>query len=159
MNRVVAYLLRCAVILCGYIAASLAASAFLHLMFLAWAGFEPRDAQALAAGPFVFSIPFVALFVAYFAFLPAAVMIVISEVLARRDWLFHALGGGIVAAVFLAFLHQEADPDFEVTNAATALAVLGGGIVGGFFYWLCAGRWAGGWRRPKNPAASTSSAP
>jgi hypothetical protein len=159
MNRVVAYLLRCAVILCGYVVASLAASAFLHVIFFAWAGFEPKDAPVLTMGSFVFSIPFVALFVAYFAFIPSAAVILVAEVLAKRDWLFYAIGGGIVAAIFLGFLHQAADPDFEVTGAGPMLAVVGGGIVGGFFYWLSAGRWAGVGYGRKGPPAVTSPAP
>ena len=65
------------------------------------------------------------------------------RILAKRDWLFYALGGGVVAAIFLAFLHQSADPDFEVASTGPMLSVIGGGIVGGFFYWLSAGRWAG----------------
>jgi hypothetical protein len=158
MGRVVDYLVRCVIVLVGYAVASLAASAFLHVIFFAQAGLEPKDAPALAMGSFVFSIPFVALFVAYFAFVPSAVVILIAELLARRDWLFYAVGGGIVAAIFLAVLHQTADPDFEVAGSGPMLAVIGGGIVGGFFYWLCAGRWAGGWHGPKNPPGTTSPA-
>jgi hypothetical protein len=154
VNRVVGYLLRCAVILCGYAVAALAASAFLHVIFFAWAGFEPKDTPALAMGSFVFSIPFVALFVAYFAFIPSAAVILVAEVLAKRDWLFYALGGGIVAAIFLAFRHQAVGPDFEAASTGPMLAVIGGGIVGGFFYWLSAGRWAGGWHGSKEPPAT-----
>lgn len=159
MRRVGAYLLRCVVILCGYAVASLAASAFLHVIFFAWAGFEPKDAPALTLGSFVFSIPFVALFVGYFAFVPAATVILVAEILARRDWLFYAIGGGVVAAIFLAFLHEAADPGFEVTGAGPMLTVTGGGIVGGFFYWLSAGRWAGVWYGAKDPPKATSPAP
>ncbi len=158
MNRVLAYLLRCVVILVGYAVASLAASAFIHLIVFAWAGGEPRDAQdmpSLVPGSFIFSIPFVALFVAYFAFFPSAAVILAAEVLARRDWLFYALGGGVVAAIVLAILHGTTNPDFAVTGAGPMLSVIGGGIVGGFFYWLSAGRWAG--TRP--PAAPTSPEP
>jgi hypothetical protein len=158
MSRVGAYLLRCVVILAGYAVASLAASAFLHVVFFAWAGFEPKDAPALTLASFVFSIPFVALFVAYFAFVPAAAVILVAEVLAKRAWLFYAIGGAVVAAIFLGFLHEAADPDFEVTGAGPMLAVVGGGIVGGFFYWLSAGRWAGVWYEPKDPPETTSPA-
>lgn len=158
MGRIVDYLVRCIIILFGYAVASLAASAFLHIIFFAWAGFEPKDAPELTMTSFVFSIPFVALFVAYFAFVPSAVIILIAELLAKRDWLFYAIGGGIVAAIFLAFLHQAADPDFDVAGSGPMLAVIGGGIVGGFFYWLCAGRWAGGWYGPRNPPGTTSPA-
>lgn len=158
MGRIVDYLVRCIIILFGYAVASLAASAFLHVIFFAWAGFEPKDAPELTMASFVFSIPFVALFVAYFAFVPSAVIILIAELLAKRDWLFYAIGGGIVATVFLAFLHQAADPDFDVAGSGPMLAVIGGGIVGGFFYWLCAGRWAGGWYGPRDPPGTTSPA-
>jgi hypothetical protein len=146
VSRVLDYLLRCVAILFGYAAASLAASAFLHLIVVAHFGPATEAEPALTAGPFLFSIPFVALFVAYFAFLPAAVAILISEVLARRDWLFHALAGGIVAAIVLGFLHEAVDPGLEITGAMPMLTVLGSGIVGGFVYWLCAGRGAGAWQ-------------
>jgi len=156
VSRVLDYLLRCIAILFGYAAASLAASAFLHLIVVAHFGAGMESRPAPTAGPFLFSIPFVALFVAYFAFLPAAVAILISEVLARRDWLFHALAGGIVAAIVLGFLHEAADPGFEVAGAMPMLTVLGSGIVGGFVYWLCAGRGAGAWQAPTTPPAPTA---
>lgn len=92
MNRLVAYLIRFAIILIGYAVAALAASAFLNIMFLASLGYTPEHAQPAATASLYFSIPFVALFVAYFAFMPAAVAILVSEILGRRDWLFYALG-------------------------------------------------------------------
>ena len=146
MSRLVAYLIRFAVILFGYLVASLAASAFLNIMFLASLGYTPEHAQTPATASLYFSIPFVALFVAYFAFMPAAVVILISEILSRRDWLFYALSGAVVAAVFLGFVHQTADANFDVTDTSAIAAVIGCGMVGGIFYWLSAGRWAGSWR-------------
>lgn len=159
MNRVLAYLIRFAVILIGYAAASLAASAFIHVIFFATAGFNADEMPALATGSFVFSIPFVALFVAYFGFIPSAAVVLAAEILGRRDWLSYAIGGCIVAAVFLGFVHQNADPDFEVTGSAAMAAVIGAGMVGGIFYWLSAGRWAGGWRDAKKPVPPTSPGP
>ncbi|PTE07606.1 hypothetical protein [Mesorhizobium helmanticense] len=147
MNRLVAYLIRFAVILIGYGVASLAASAFLNIMFLASLGLMTDETQPAAQASLWFSIPFVALFVAYFAFMPAAIAIIVSEILGRRDWLFYALAGAAVAAVFLGFVHQTADANFEVTNTSVMLAVIGCGMVGGIFYWLSAGRWAGSWRQ------------
>ena len=147
MSRVIAYLVRFAVILFGYIVASLAASAFLNVLFLASLGYAPEHAHPTATASLYFSIPFVALFIAYFAFMPAAIVILISEILSRRDWLFYALAGGIVAAVFLGFVHQNADINFDVTDPHAIAAVIGCGMVGGIFYWLSAGRWAGSWRR------------
>jgi carbon starvation protein CstA len=145
VSRVIAYLVRFAVILFGYIVASLAASAFLNVLFLASLGYAPEHAHPTATASLYFSIPFVALFIAYFAFMPAAIVILISEILSRRDWLFYALAGGIVAAVFLGFVHQNADINFDVTDPHAIAAVIGCGMVGGIFYWLSAGRWAGSW--------------
>jgi hypothetical protein len=155
VNRFVAYLIRFAVILFGYVIASLAASAFLNILFLASLGYTPEHAHPTATASLYFSIPFVALFVAYFAFMPAAIVIIVSEIFSRRDWLFYALAGAVVAAVFLAFVHRTADANFDVTNTSAVLAVVGCGMVGGIFYWLSAGRWAGSWRQ----AAPISSAP
>lgn len=155
MSRVGAYLLRCIAILAGYAAACLAASAFIHLIVFAAAGFEPQDASdmpAAAFGPFAFSIPFVALFVAYFAFVPAAVVILVAEVMARRDWLFYALGGAVAAGAVLVFLGRSGDPDFVAGDTMPMLALIGAGIVGGFCYWLVAGRGAG--MRPQAPPIS-----
>ena len=147
MNRLVAYLIRFAVILIGYVVASLAASAFLNIMVLASLGYAPEHAHPTATESLYFSIPFVALFVAYFAFMPAAIVIIVSEILSRRDWLFYALAGAVVAAVFLGFVHRTADANFDVTDTSAVLAVVGCGMVGGIFYWLSAGRWAGSWRQ------------
>jgi len=147
VNRLVAYLIRFAVILIGYVVASLAASAFLNIMVLASLGYAPEHAHPTATASLYFSIPFVALFVAYFAFMPAAIVIIVSEILSRRDWLFYALAGAVVAAVFLGFVHRTADANFDVTDTSAVLAVVGCGMVGGIFYWLSAGRWAGSWRQ------------
>ncbi|TIO06579.1 hypothetical protein [Mesorhizobium sp.] len=147
MNRLVAYLIRFAVILIGYGVASLAASAFLNIMFLASLGYTPEHAHPTATASLYFSVPFVALFVAYFAFMPAAIVILVSEILGRRDWLFYALAGAVVAVVFLGFAYQTADGNFEVTDPRAVAAVVGCGMVGGIFYWLSAGRWAGTWRQ------------
>lgn len=153
MNRVGAYLLRCTAILAGYAAACLAASAFLHLLVLAGVGFEPQDARGAATlGPFAFSIPFVALFVAYFAFIPTAAVILAAEILARRDWLFYALGGAAAAGAVLVLLGQSGDSGFMAGDAAPMLALVGAGIVGGLCYWLVAGRGAG--IRPEAPSTS-----
>ncbi|MFK0692175.1 hypothetical protein ACFX5Q_28880 [Mesorhizobium sp. IMUNJ 23033] len=154
MSRLFAYLIRFAVILVGYVVASLAASAFLNILFLASLGYAPDQAHPTATASLYFSIPFVALFVAYFAFMPAAIVILIAEILGRRDWLFYALAGGVIAAVFLGFVHQNADANFDVTDPRAIAAVIGCGMVGGIFYWLAAGRWAGSWWKEDKAATS-----
>ncbi|MGX5801632.1 hypothetical protein ACWGS9_10340 [Bradyrhizobium sp. Arg314] len=147
MRRLIAYLVRFAVILAGYVVASLSASAFLNVLFLAHLGYTPANPEPTATASLYFSVPFVALFVAYFAFMPTAVVILIAEALGRRDWLFYALAGAVVAGIFLGFVHRSADINFDVTETNARLAVIGSGMVGGIFYWLSAGRWAGSWRR------------
>jgi len=160
MNRLVAYIVRFAVILFGYAVASLAASAFLNVLFLASLGYTPEHAQPVATASLYFSIPFVALFVAYFGFMPALIVIVVAEILGRRDWLFYALGGAVVAAVFLGLADHTGDATFAVTGTGAIMAVIGGGMVGGIFYWLSAGRRAGSWwkdeKAPTSPEPSGS---
>jgi hypothetical protein len=147
MTRFVAYVVRFAIILFGYVVASLAASAFLNILFLASSGLMAHEAPHAVPASLLFSIPFVALFVAYFAFMPSIVVILVAEILGRRDWLFYALAGAVVAGVFLGLVDHADDTTFAVTGTSAIMAVFGGGMVGGIFYWLAAGRWAGSWWR------------
>lgn len=158
MNRILTYLVRFAVIIAGYVVASLAASAFLNIVTLASLGFTADEAPAAAMGSIVFSIPFIALFVAYFAFVPSVVAILISEIFGLRDWLYHALAGGVVAAVVIGFFRGAAEAGNEaVTDPRFALGIIGAGMCGGIGYWLIAGRTAGSWRQ--RPRDVTSPAP
>jgi len=154
MTRFVSYLVRFAMILFGYAVASLAASAFLNVLFLASLGYTPDHTHATATASLYFSIPLVALFVAYFAFLPAVIVILLAEILGRRDWLYYALAGAVVAAVFLGLVDHAPDSTFAVTDTSAIMAVIGGGMVGGIFYWLSAGRWAGSWWKDENASIS-----
>ena len=159
MSRVLLYLFRFAVILVGYVVAALAASAFMHLLFLGAAGFRPGEAPSVVAGSLFFSIPFTALFIGYFAFAPSVVMILVSEVFGRRGWLFYALAGAAVGFAVVALFWQssgvldgqapmDGDPEFGTSRFVGMM--IGSGIVGGLAYWLCAGRWAGSWRTRAN---------
>ena len=155
MNRVLAYLFRFIVIILGYAVAALAASAFLNVVTLAWFGFTPEETRMVATGSFVFSIPFVALFVAYFAFIPAVFAIVIGEVTGKRDWLFYALAGAVVALVIIGFSRGGGGAAFaEIADLNFALVVIGSGMCGGIGYWLVAGRSAGSWRRDRDDPIS-----
>ncbi|MCX7303045.1 MAG: hypothetical protein NTV73_01730 [Hyphomicrobiales bacterium] len=155
MNRVAAYLIRFAVIIGGYAVSALSASAFLNLLTLASLGFTADEAPAMALGSVVFSIPFIALFVAYFAFVPSAVAILISEIFTLRDWLYHALAGAVVAGVVIGVFRGAAEAGNEaVADPRFALGIIGGGICGGIGYWLVAGRTAGSWREPARDVTS-----
>ena len=147
MNHVLAYLFRFIVIIVGYLVAALAASTFLNVVMLAWFGLTPEETRMVATGSFVFSIPFVALFVAYFAFIPSVFAIAIGEAAGKRDWLFHALAGAVVALVVIGFSRSGEGTAFaEIADLNFALAVIGAGMCGGIGYWAVAGRSAGSWR-------------
>jgi hypothetical protein len=132
VTRVLVYLGSLALILCGYAIASLAASAFLHLVSLGSLGFTGDEAPAVVMGSIVFSIPFVALFIAYFAFLPAIGAILLAEVLGRRDWLYHAISGAVVALVVVVVIRGAAESGNDVAaQPQFALALIGSGLIGG----------------------------
>ena len=108
MNRVLIYFARFAVILGGYGVAAIAASAFLNLMLVGHLDLTPDETAGVVTGSFWLSIPFVALFVGYFAFMPSLPVILLSEILGWRSWLFHSLvGAGIAAAVVLGFFGAD----------------------------------------------------
>ena len=157
MTSVVAIFIRFVAILAGYAVASLAASAFLHLIVLGPLEWTNEEAAWVASGSAFVSVPVFALFVGYFAFLPSIPVILASEVLARRDWLFHVLCGGgvalVVAALFLADAARAGDPSYDPAFLAVVVAA---GLVGGFGYWLVAGRGAGAWRMATSPTRSES---
>jgi hypothetical protein len=110
VNSVLAYLGRFAVIILGYAAASLAASAFLHLIFLGALGWSAEEAPFVMMGSIFFSIPLIALFVAYLAFIPSIGAILLAEFIGARDWLFYALAGAAVSIVVIGFFWQAAEP-------------------------------------------------
>ncbi len=147
---------RCFVILAGYVVGSLAASGFLNVVMLAWFGLTLEETRLVATSSFFFSVPFAALFVAYLAFIPAAIAIAVSEIMAKRDWLFHALAGAVVAVIVLGFSRGEGAAFAEIADLNFALVVIGAGMCGGIGYWAVAGRGAGGWRlreeEPTSPA-------
>jgi hypothetical protein len=165
MNRVFTLLGRLAIILVGYVAAVLAASATIHLLFLGSQGFSAGQTIWIITGSLIFSIPFVALFVAYFAFVPSVIAILLGEVLAARNWLFYAIAGAGVGLVVVSIFAygangmyavsdavepglQPENPDAGFPGVSAAMALIAGGIVAGVVYWVVAGRLAGSWRGP-----------
>ena len=147
MARILVYLGRFVLILFAYAFASLANSMLLHVISLGSLGFTAQEAPAVVMGSIVFSIPFVTLFVAYFAFLPSVAAILLSEILGKRDWLYHAISGAVVAIVVVAFIRSAADSgNAAVADPRLVLALVGSGMCGGIAYWMVAGRLAGNWR-------------
>lgn len=157
MSRVFAYLARFAVILLGYAVAALFASAFLNVVMLASLDMMARETSSIATGSLLISVPFIALFVAYFAFIPSAFAILAGEIFDMRGWLFYALGGAAVAAILIGFIGVAAETGTATTaDANFLLTLVGSGMFGGIGYWLIAGRSAGRWRTrdAQDPAIS-----
>ncbi|MFM9845932.1 MAG: hypothetical protein ACKVP3_02075 [Hyphomicrobiaceae bacterium] len=76
----------------------------------------------------------------------ALVAVIIAEWLGKRDWIYYANTGIIIAV--LGFLAQWASEptgqNWSVVNSSYPLvAFLATGFVGGFVYWIWAGRHAG----------------
>lgn len=143
MSRVLAYLGRFAAMILGFIAAALTASITINLLLLAAMDrTAPEFSDALWIATVV-NIPVVAGFIGYASFFPALFVMFVAELAALRDWLFHSVGGGMVAFVIMA-AHwvlgglADREPDFML-----AAIVVAAGITGGLAYWLIAGRHAG----------------
>ena len=88
--------------------------------------------------------------------LPAFAVIAVFEFWRRRDWLSHALAGGIIALAagslsFTAMTNATAAPAELSSMLAVHVAC---GIIGASIYWLFTGRNAGRWL-PSERAAAT----
>ncbi|TYR31357.1 hypothetical protein FY036_13815 [Mesorhizobium microcysteis] len=146
MSRVFDYLARFAVIVFGFLCAAIAASFFANLLIIGTFGWTDTAPFAFS-GPIYFTVFFLAAFFAWHAFFPAMAAILLAEILQRRDGLTHTLAGGGVSLAAVAF----AAPDLFFDTGLTA-ALLACGLVGGFVYWMVAGRTSGEWldRQPVN---------
>jgi hypothetical protein len=145
-------------ILIGYAAASLVASMFFHLLFLGMDGLDPRGLPPAVLGSVLVSVPIVALFISYFAFLPTALVVGLGEIVSARDWLFYTVGGGIVGAcvigLFWTWTPASLAPGPEaalpgepfLADPYVLAALVCTGMVGGIAYWAVAGRLAGSWK-------------
>ncbi|MEO4001154.1 hypothetical protein [Mesorhizobium sp. CAU 1732] len=145
MSRLFVYLGRLSAIVLGYICASLAASAFLHVLILGGQSWSAEETPYVLAGSAFVSVPFVALFVSYFAFMPTIPVLIVAEYLGRRDWLFFTLAGGVISLAML-FLYRfgvETNNGLDIPTLAAGLGATG--MVGGIVYWLVAGRTSGMW--------------
>ncbi len=139
--RFFTYILRFIVISIGFIAAVLAASAFLVLMLWGGMGQGDVDHQQLGAALLGIGTPLLALFAGYYAFFPAIIVYIFAEITGRRSWLFHAIAGIVIA---LAAIARRADANsFANPPQGIIMAVIAAGAVGGTAYWLIAGRSAG----------------
>lgn len=159
MAAVLIYLGRFLVIIVGYAVASIAASLFLNVLLLGAIDFRPEETLPAVISSLLFSVPLVSLFVAYLAFIPAVPAILIGEALGKRDWLFYAIAGAVIAAVVIGFMSGTAETGYGiVSDPSFALAIMASGMCGGIVYWLVSGRSAGSWRS-RTGRSSISSGP
>lgn len=97
-----------------------------------------------------FVVAFGAIFVSFFAFLPALIVIAFGESFSIRSVLYYAVAGAAIAA--LSYMGTSGWNTLALTVdgfARRELEVLtGAGIIAGLVYWAIAGRNAGKWREP-----------
>ena len=83
--------------------------------------------------------------------MPAVILIVIAETFDIRSIFYYAIGGAVMA--LLAYYMADISPALENTTDISPVGyglqlVAASGIIGGFVYWLLAGRKAGRWKNP-----------
>jgi hypothetical protein len=133
------------VIVFGFGCACLAAAATLIIGAIATANLEPPFDQPEIAT--LWMVTLVTSFaIAFFAFFPALIAILLAENFAWRSVLFYALAGAAIGLFFGFALPTDAPGPFYIARSTELIA--GAGIAAGLVYWLIAGRNAGAWRLP-----------
>lgn len=90
-------------------------------------------------------------FVGATAFIPAVILVAIAETFDIRSIFYYAIGGGLVAAVvwYMSDISVQLENTTDLSPIRYGLQlVAAAGIIGGFVYWLLAGRKAGRWKNP-----------
>jgi hypothetical protein len=138
--------------LLGYLLACIAASLVLTLGSLApdWnevmAPFDPQSAAVQSAA--LWSITGIAAVIIFaVGFLPAFLVIALTEGLAQRSAVIYGVIGAALAlamAYGLDFAGYVASPGGDLVHDREVFAAAG--IAGGLVYWLVAGRRAGAWK-------------
>jgi len=144
----VALIARIFVVLFAFVLACVAAAAVMTvaLVLPGWSELIDRypDQQSIAV-----MIALSAVFFSLYALLPAMLMIVLAEGFRLRSVLFYALAGAALAlgSAYGWDLTMLRGPDDDLGGRGVEI-MAAVGIVGGFVYWVLAGRNAGAWRRP-----------
>ena len=138
---------RIIVILFALMLAMMAAGIALAAGILApdWADSDPLERVTF------FVVSFVATsFAGAAAFLPALVLILFSEAMRLRSFLYYGAAGAVVglASYFGSDVSSRLENTTDVPPVGNALQLAAAaGIIGGIVYWLIAGRNAGAWRK------------
>lgn len=140
MSRWLAYFLRIAMIIVGFIAGIASAALFASTLYFAGIGPDLLAESHMKIGILGAAAVMTSLY-GYFSFVPAMAMVAVSEWSGRADWLSHALAG-IALAVFI---HARRNGVASVDNFDVSIAAIGvaASIVGASVYWALCGRRAG----------------
>jgi hypothetical protein len=114
----------------------------------------PQDWPLLTI--FVFTV---SAFIAAFAFVPAVVVILVTEAFGLRSLLLYAIAGaavGLFCGYTLGFVEPLPQLRFDRPLNTNFELMAAAGIAAGLVYWLIAGRTAGGWRGPVEPGPARS---
>ena len=90
-------------------------------------------------------------FVGATAFVPSIILIAIAETFDIRSIFYYTIGGGLLAAIvwYMADISAQLENTTDLSPIGYGLQlVIASGIIGGFVYWLLAGRKAGMWKNP-----------
>jgi hypothetical protein len=93
-------------------------------------------------------------FVGYVAFAPALVLIAIAETFNIRSIFYYAIAGAAIGlfAYYGSNISVAVENSTDMPPVAFSLQlVAAAGIIGGFVYWVFAGRKAGRWKNPLAP--------
>jgi hypothetical protein len=119
----------------GFVAACIAAGVMATLGIF---GMEYFDMDV--SGYYAASVIVMTFWAGAIAFLPAAIAIVLAESFGWRSALYYLLAGGLLGAIAIHLTMQSGAFDFA---DRPNVALLAAGFVGGFVYWMIAGRLAG----------------
>jgi hypothetical protein len=147
-----ALIARLFVILIGFLAACLVAGMVVVGAVL-FPEFSDLGTGPVDEGALNILLGFGFIFVSGFALLPAMVVAAVTEAFYIRSALAYAVGGGLVGlACYLGLVPFDPETlQFEGIVHRHLEIITGAGIVGGFVYWIIAGRNAGAWRHPPPP--------
>jgi hypothetical protein len=145
-------LYRIVMMFAGYMLACIAASLVLALGTLGpdwnelFVSFGINSAQAQSTAMWIL-VGLGALVIFVVGFLPAALIVALTEGFALRSAIIYGVAGGALAlalAFGLDFAGHIASPGTDVAREQEVFAAAG--IAGGLVYWLFAGRQAGVWK-------------
>jgi len=123
--------------------ASFAAAATITIGAAVWADVQPPFERVEVSFFWLFTLATSA-GIAFLAFIPAMIVILLGEAFSWRSILYYALTGGAIGLFFGTILPTDEPGRVFLTRGAEIMA--GAGVAAGLVYWLFAGRNAGRWR-------------